>query len=208
MEARLTALRAREAQDQPDLDAMAESVRHAFDECALNYVKLSNQALEIAVVASEIVVRMRRGGIVMFCGNGGSAADAQHLAAELQGRFLKERAPLGAVALTANSSTLTAIGNDYSFDEIFERQVRGLGKRDDVLIGISTSGNSRNIVRAIAAARDMGIYTLGLTGETGGKMAQGCDALLRVPSRHTARIQEMHIGVGHMICNLIEDALF
>jgi D-sedoheptulose 7-phosphate isomerase len=191
-----------------DLEAMAEAARRSFQESAANYAKLSQQGHEIAAAAGEIVVRMRRGGVVLFCGNGGSAADSQHLAAELQGRFIKERAPLAAVALTANSSTLTAIANDYSYDEVFERQVRGLGKPDDILIGISASGNSRNVIRAIEAAKAIGIYTIGLTGETGGKMSNACDAIIRVPSRDTARIQEMHIGVGHMLCGMIEDALF
>ena len=198
----------RATQPRPDTEAMAEMARQAFEETAANYTRLAGQAGDIAAIATEIVARMRRGGMVMFCGNGGSAADSQHLAAELQGRFLKERAPLAAVALTANSSTLTAIANDYSYDEVFERQVKGLGKNTDVLFGISTSGNSRNVLRAIEAAKAMGIYTVGLTGESGGKMSNVCDAIIRVPSRHTARVQEMHIGVGHMICNLIEDALF
>jgi len=144
----------------------------------------------------------------MFCGNGGSAADSQHLAAELQGRFLRERAPLAALALTANASALTAIGNDYGFDEVFERQLRGLAKSGDVLIGISTSGNSKNVLRALTAAKSMGLYTVGLTGESGAAMVNCCDAIVRVPSKHTARIQEMHIGVGHVICQIIEDALF
>jgi len=189
-------------------DASAENVRKAFQECSANYDRLADQAELVVDIANEIIARLRRGGTVIFCGNGGSAADSQHLAAELQGRFMKERAPLAALALTANTSALTALSNDYGFDEVFERQVRGLAKRGDVLIGISTSGTSRNVIRALEAAKAMGVYTIGLTGLSGGLMANCCDAVVRVPSDHTARIQEMHIGVGHVICQIIEDALF
>jgi len=158
-------------------------------------------------VADRIVERMRAGGKVMFCGNGGSAADAQHLAAELAGRYLIDRAPLAAMALTTNSSTLTAVGNDYSFEDIFERQVRGIGRPGDVAVGISTSGNSSNVLKAMHAASDMDILSIGLTGEDGGKMSSACDICIQVPSSATPRIQEMHIAVGHNLCELIETAL-
>ncbi len=187
-------------------NAAADTIRKAFEESSANYARLADQAELIARIAEEIVSRLRRGGTVMFCGNGGSASDCQHLAAELQGRFLKERAPLAAVALTANSSALTALGNDYGFEEIFERQIRGLGKPADVLIAISTSGSSRNVIRALGAAKSIGMYAVGITGRSGGAMSNCCDAILRVPSDHTPRIQEMHIGVGHAICQVIEDA--
>lgn len=183
-----------------------ERVRSAFEEGAGNYAKLKEQAAEIADIADKIAGRMRRGGKVMLCGNGGSAADAQHLAAELQGRYLKERSPLAAIALTANTSTLTAIGNDYDFAEVFARQVRALGKPGDVLVAISTSGNSRNVVEAVKAAKSIGMFTVGLTGASGGALRKTCDAAVCVPSDHTPRIQEMHMGVGHMICELIEDS--
>jgi D-sedoheptulose 7-phosphate isomerase len=150
---------------------------------------------------------LRGGGKVLFCGNGGSAADAQHLAAELMGRFLRDRAPLAAVALTVDTSALTAIGNDYAFDEVFARQLRGLGRPGDALVAISTSGNSANVLKALAVAREAGIVTVGLTGASGGRMAGLCDLCIRVPATRTDRIQEMHIAVGHLICGLVEDAL-
>ncbi|PTX57735.1 D-sedoheptulose 7-phosphate isomerase [Litoreibacter ponti] len=182
-------------------------IRERFRETAQNYEKLTANAEQIQKVSLEIVARMRRGGCVYFCGNGGSAADAQHLAAELQGRFLHDRRPLSSIALTTNTSTLTAIGNDYGYAQIFDRQLRGLGQTEDVLVGLSTSGNSENIMLAMATAREMGIYAVGLTGSTGGAMADACDTCIRVPADHTARIQEMHIAVGHMMCEIVEQEL-
>lgn len=185
----------------------SQTVISRLEETARNYQTLTAQASAISRIGLTIVERMRDGGLTMFCGNGGSAADAQHLAAELQGRFLHDRRPMSSVALTTNTSTLTAIGNDYGYDQVFDRQVIGLGRPSDVLVGLSTSGNSRNVIRAIEAAKDMGIYTLGLTGSGGGAMAEICDDCIRVPSDHTARIQEMHIAVGHMLCEIIEAEL-
>lgn len=147
------------------------------------------------------------GGKVIFCGNGGSAADAQHLAAELMGKFLLDRAPMSAVSLTVDTSALTAIGNDYGFDSVFSRQLRGIGREGDVLFGMSTSGNSANVLRAFETARDMGITTIGLTGEGGGRMADLSDILIAVPHRQTNHIQEAHIAIGHMICAMVEDNL-
>jgi len=147
------------------------------------------------------------GGKVIFCGNGGSAADAQHLAAELMGKFLLDRAPMSAVSLTVDTSALTAIGNDYDFDNVFSRQLRGIGREGDVLFGMSTSGNSANVLRAFETARDMGITTIGLTGEGGGRMADLSDILIAVPHRQTNHIQEAHIAIGHMICAMVEDNL-
>lgn len=148
---------------------------------------------------------IENGNKVLFCGNGGSAADSQHLAAELIGRFKKERRSLASIALTTDTSILTAIANDYSYDDIFARQVEGLGRSGDVLIGISTSGNSKNVVKAIEMARSIGMHTIGFTGEGGGKMAELCDLTLTIPSKVTARIQEMHILAGHIICEIIEE---
>lgn len=160
-------------------------------------------------IISEIGERCKQavadGYKILLCGNGGSAADAQHLAAELIGRFVKERRSLAAVALTTDTSILTSIANDYSYDTVFERQVEGLGRSGDVLIGISTSGNSENVLRAMKKARDIGMHTIGLTGEDGGKLKAICDLTLTVPSRITARIQEMHILAGHIICELVEE---
>lgn len=142
---------------------------------------------------------------IIFCGNGGSAADAQHLSAELMGRYKIDRAPLAAMALTVDTSALTAIGNDYSFNDVFARQLSGIGNKGDVLYAISTSGNSQNILNAIDVARDKNIKIIGLTGLSGGKMTDKCDVLINVPCLQTNHIQEMHIAVGHIICGFVED---
>ena len=161
----------------------------------------------VAAVAEAVITCLQGGGTVYFCGNGGSAADAQHLACELAGRFLMDRPSLSAVALTTNTSSLTAIGNDYGYDEVFAREVGAHGRTGDVLLAISTSGNSRNIVRAIEAAREKRMAIIGLTGESGGKMRDLCDVCLCVPSTSTPRIQECHILIGHTICELLEQIL-
>ncbi|HKJ46796.1 MAG TPA: D-sedoheptulose 7-phosphate isomerase [Balneolales bacterium] len=145
---------------------------------------------------------------VLFCGNGGSAADAQHLAAELSGRFYKDRPALPAEALHCNTSYITAVANDYSYDEIYARLVNGIGKKGDILVGLSTSGNSSNIVKAFQEAREKGIITIGLTGKTGGKMKELSDLLICVPSSDTPRIQESHILIGHIICQFVEEKIF
>lgn len=150
---------------------------------------------------------LRAGGKILFCGNGGSAADSQHLAAELTGRFIKDRRPLAALALSTDTSALTCIGNDYSFDEVFARQVQGLGRTGDVLVGISTSGNSRNVIRAVEEARAAGMQVVGLLGRDGGALRELCDVAIVVPSQVTARIQESHILIGHTLCGLIEEQL-
>ena len=178
-----------------------------FNETAQNFNKLTEQTPLIINAVNVTIDKMRDGGKVMFCGNGGSAADAQHFAAELMGRFLIDRRPLSAIALSTNTSSITAIGNDYTFNEIFERQVLGVGKPGDVIICISTSGNSENIIRAANAAKNNGIFSIGLTGEKGGKLAGICDISIRVPSSSTPRIQEMHVAVGHAICDLVEKNL-
>lgn len=147
-------------------------------------------------------------GKVLFCGNGGSAADAQHISAELSGRFYKDRKPLFAEALHVNSSYLTAVGNDYGYDIVFERMVQAMGREGDVLVAISTSGNSPNIVKAVEAANQIGMITIGMTGSKGGKLKELCDIILNVPSDDTPRIQESHILVGHILCEWVELALF
>lgn len=141
---------------------------------------------------------------IFFCGNGGSAADSQHLAAEFMGRFLLERAPLPAIALTANSSSITAIANDYGYEFVFSRQLRGLGREGDVLVGISTSGNSKNVVNAFEVAQELGIATIAMTGKINSAMSTKCTLAVQVPSDSTPRIQEMHIAIGHTICQLVE----
>ena len=168
---------------------------------------LRSLAPEVDRVVTVIARSMAAGGALLVCGNGGSAADAQHITAELTGRFFRDRKPLRALALHANTSSLTAIGNDYGYDEVFAREVAAHAREGDVLLAISTSGNSRNIVRAIEAAREKGMTVIGLTGADGGKMRGVCDICLRVPSSSTPRIQECHILIGHTICELLERIL-
>jgi len=159
-------------------------------------------------IADAIVDCYQKGGKVLFCGNGGSAADAQHLAAELSGRFYFDRPPLEAEALHVNSSYVTAVANDYSYNDIYSRYVKGVGKPGDVIIGFSTSGNSENIVRALQVAREKKMVTVGMTGKTGGKMKVLSDFLLNVPSTDTPRVQESHIMLGHIFCEIVEETLF
>lgn len=155
-----------------------------------------------------ITTAFKNGNKILFCGNGGSAADAQHLAAEFSGRFYKDRDALPAEALHVNTSYMTAVANDYSFDVVYSRMVNGIGKKGDVLVGLSTSGNSINILKAIETAKEKGMTTIGFTGATGGKMKDECDILLNVPSTDTPRIQESHILIGHIICQLVEEQYF
>ena len=174
-----------------------------------DHVDTLSATLEVMPVLEEMAERCKialaSGNKILFCGNGGSAADSQHLAAELVGRFQKERRALASIALTTDTSILTAVGNDYGYDDVFARQVQALGRSGDILIGISTSGNSKNVVKAVEAARTVGMHTFGWTGEGGGKMAELCDLLFPVPSKVTARIQEMHILAGHILCELVEE---
>ncbi len=150
---------------------------------------------------------LRDGGKLMLCGNGGSAADSQHLAAEFTGRFIKDRPPIAAIALSTDTSALTCIANDYSFEVIFARQVQAIGKPGDCLIAISTSGNSGNVLAAVAAAKALGITCIGLLGRDGGKLKAECDIAIVVPSQVTARIQEAHILIGHSLCGAVEQQL-
>lgn len=171
---------------------------------------LSRQDLIAAIENAALVIIecYKNGGKVLFCGNGGSAADAQHLAAELSGRFGYDRPPLEAEALHVNTSFLTAVANDYTFDMVYERMVEASGKQGDVLVGLSTSGNSSNVVRAFEKAKSKGLTTIAFTGESGGKMATLADYLINVPSSETPRIQESHILIGHIICQIIESSIF
>lgn len=164
-------------------------------------------APQVATATSRVAACLARGGKLMLCGNGGSAADAQHIAAELTGRFVDDRRPLAAMALSTDSSALTCIANDYAFDQVFERQLRGLGRAGDVLVAISTSGKSPNVLRAAAAARELGIEVIGLLGRDGGPLKSLCDVAIVVPSSTTARIQEAHIFVGHALCAGVEREL-
>lgn len=177
--------------------------------CLVKQQMLDNTGIlqTIEDAASSCISALKAGNKIILAGNGGSAADAQHIAAELVGRFETERPGLPAITLTTNSSTVTAVANDYEYNNIFRRQVQALGQRGDVFIGISTSGNSPNVVAAIEQCKEQGITVIGLTGETGGKMQQLCDICVRVPSTNTARIQESHITIGHILCSLIDSAL-
>jgi len=172
-------------------------------------IAANGQFLEnIGKVIKIITDAYKSGNKVMFCGNGGSAADAQHLAAELSGKFCLDREPLAAEALHVNSSYITAVANDYSFDKIYSRYVSGAGRKGDILIGLSTSGNSENIVQAFAAARKNQMITIGFTGQTGGRLRELSDFLINIPSGNVPRIQEMHLLTGHIICEEVEKKLF
>ena len=160
---------------------------------------------EILDAAQKIQGRLEAGGKLLLMGNGGSAGDAQHIAAELVGRFKKERKAMPALALTVDTSSLTALGNDYGFDTIFERQVEALANKNDTVIGISTSGNSENVVRAVNKANSIGAFTIGLLGNDGGKLKDAVNLPIIIPSNDTARIQEVHITIGHIICEIIEE---
>lgn len=171
------------------------------------FKKLSALEPQVQAAVERCAAAVAAGNKVMFCGNGGSAADAQHLAAELVGRLVRDRRALPGMALSTDSSALTCIGNDFGFDEIFARQINGLGRPGDVLFAISTSGNSANVLRAVEVAKARGILTIGLTGHQGGKLAPLVDLALVVPSDDTARIQEAHIFLGHVICGSLERSL-
>jgi D-sedoheptulose 7-phosphate isomerase len=164
-------------------------------------------AKPLAQAATGVAKAFAAGKQLLVCGNGGSAADAQHIAAEFVGRYLKERAPFSAIALNANTSALTAIGNDYGFNDVFARQVRAHGRAGDVLLAISTSGSSHNVLRAVDEAHEVGMKVIGLTGGSGGALARSCDVCLTVRASSTPRIQEMHILLAHVLCELVEDAL-
>ena len=159
-------------------------------------------------VVSICITAFQNDKKILFCGNGGSAADAQHIAAELSGRFYKERPPLFAEALHVNSSFVTAVANDYNYEAVYARMIEAAGRADDILVAISTSGNSPNILKAIEKARQQKMKIVGLTGETGGAMINRCDFILNVPSRVTPRIQEAHILLGHILCEMVEEQLF
>lgn len=183
-------------------------IEHAEEGARLREAYFTANADRVVDAARRMAVTLAKGHKLLFCGNGGSAADAQHLAAEFVNRFQMERPPLPALALTTDTSIITAIGNDYSFDQIFEKQVQALGNAGDMLIGISTSGNSPNVVRAMLAARERGLTTMGLTGKGGGEMAGHCDLLFDVDHGRTALVQEVHITLGHLLCGLTDHFLF
>jgi D-sedoheptulose 7-phosphate isomerase len=189
------------------IDARALAARRLRESAEVKQA-LAKQAGTIARIAEALVTAFRRGNKVMLFGNGGSAADAQHLAAELMGRYRMKRKGLPAIALTTNTSNLTAISNDYSFAEVFAMQLIALGQSGDVAIGISTSGASRNVVKALRVARKKGLVTVGFTGAGGGTMKALSDYCLSIPAKDTARIQESHILAGHIICEIVEHEIF
>ncbi len=188
--------------------ALAVTRIRDFGSVMQSMVESSEYLSAVVKVAEAMTKCLRSGNKILFFGNGGSAADAQHLAAELSGRFLRERASLSGWALTTNSSVLTAIGNDYSFDEVFARQVHGIGSANDVAFALSTSGNSPNVLRAVNVAREKNLITVGLAGRTGGKLRTAVEHCICIPSDQTPRVQEAHILTGHILCELIEETLF
>ena len=188
---------------------MNERINNVIDEKIENLKALKEgDYSEKVIKLTEIIVKsMKKGGKLLVCGNGGSAADSQHIAAEIIGRFLKERKAFPAIALTTDTSILTSMGNDYGFDEIFARQVEGLGKKGDVLIGISTSGNSKNVIRAVEKAKELGVITVGLLGRDGGKLKEMCDYDITFPYKETGRIQEHHLLTYHLLSEFIEEKM-
>ncbi len=190
---------------------LASKIRQVFEESIAikkNVLEMPDIIEAISTAANMCVSTFKNRGAVYFCGNGGSAADAQHLAAELSGRFYFDRPPLNSEALHTNSSYLTAIANDYSYDEVYARSINGRAARGDVLFALSTSGNSKNVVRAVDAANDLEVFTIGMTGKGGGELKKKCRLLIEVPSGCTPRIQEAHILIGHILCEIVEHALF
>jgi len=186
----------------------AQVERLMAESCAVKQDLIRYYLDAIAKAVDATLQALKGGNLILLCGNGGSAADAQHLAAEFVNRFLIDRAALPAIALTTDTSVLTSIGNDSDFRQVFARQIEALGKAGDVLYAISTSGNSGNVIEAVKAARKRGMETIAFTGGDGGKLAPLCDLALIAPSRSTPRIQEAHITIGHIICQIVEEELF
>ncbi|MDD5557209.1 MAG: D-sedoheptulose 7-phosphate isomerase [bacterium] len=187
----------------------AAAIRAALDDSAALLARVGREhAGTIARMADVLIESFRRGGRLLVCGNGGSAADAQHIAGELVGRFLRERSPLSCLSLTVDTSVLTAIGNDYGFEHAFDRQVRAHGREGDVLLSISTSGASPNVINAVLEARRIGMRTVALSGRDGGELARAAEVCLTIPADSSPRIQEAHGAVGHVLCAMVEEALF
>jgi D-sedoheptulose 7-phosphate isomerase len=183
------------------------SAKQILNDAATSFALIAEVADQVDAAAKLITDSLAQGGKIFFCGNGGSAGDAQHLEAEFLGRFLKERHPLPAIALTTNASALTAIANDYDYSDVFSRQLKGLAKAGDVLVGISTSGQSPNVIKALKMAAKCEVKTIALTGKKFSEAADQADVAIQVPSTSTPRIQEMHIAVGHTLCEIAENSL-
>jgi D-sedoheptulose 7-phosphate isomerase len=188
--------------------ALRKVMEHAREGLTARERFFEEQGRAMVEIARCMASSLAAGGKILFCGNGGSAADSQHLAAEFVNRFQLERPPLPAIALTTDTSILTAIGNDYGFDLVFLKQVQALGAEGDVLVGVSTSGGSSNVVQALRAGRDKGLVTVGLVGDAPGEMLSLCDFALQAPSKSTPVIQECHIAAGHMLCHIVDHFLF
>jgi D-sedoheptulose 7-phosphate isomerase len=188
--------------------AVRKVLEHAKEGLRAREAFFEENAQNLVAIARAMAVTLTEGGKLLFCGNGGSAADSQHLAAEFVNRFKLERPPLPAIAITTDSSILTAIGNDYGFDLVFVKQVQALGLSGDMLVGISTSGTSPNVLAALREAKSRGLATLGMCGGMTGEMEPLCDHLISVPSKDTAIIQEVHIAAGHMLCHVVDHFLF
>jgi D-sedoheptulose 7-phosphate isomerase len=190
---------------------MQEHISDILNDSFNNLQKVINDKgliLEIETITTKIIKAFKDGNKLLLCGNGGSASDAQHIAAELSGRFIKERKPLYAEALHVNSSYMTAVSNDYGFESTYSRMLEAIGEKGDVLIALSTSGNSENVVNAVKMANSLDMLSVGMSGATGGKIKELCQHNIIIPSSNTARIQEAHIIVGHIFCQIIEDKLF
>ena len=190
---------------------MKSRIKNSIKSSVENHTRVlndSNLQINIERIVTNSIEAFKNHKKILFCGNGGSASDAQHIASELSGRFYKDRAPLYAEALHVNSSYMTAVANDYGYEETYARMIEASGRKGDVLVGISTSGNSPNVVKAMQNAKEIGMITVGFTGSKGGKMKEICDIMIQVPSDDTPRIQEVHILVGHIICQLIEEEMF
>tara|TARA_A100001015_G_C15036024_1_gene736271 strand:- start:2007 stop:2570 length:564 start_codon:yes stop_codon:yes gene_type:complete len=183
-------------------------IKKTLNEISNNFTNLAEQSVTQIEEASKLIIKsLQSGGKIMFCGNGGSASDAQHLSAELVGKYMKNRKPLASVALTTDTSVITAISNDFSFDEIFSRQIESIGSEGDVLYAISTSGKSKNIIKAIETAKKLNIKILGVTGSDDTSFREICDMVISVPASRPDRIQEMHIAIGQIICEILEQEL-
>lgn len=187
---------------------MKNYINNYFEAVSKNFIDFKNQSEEIILAVDKIVYSLKSGNKIIFCGNGGSASDAQHLATELIGRYKDDRDPLAAIAITTDTSALTAIGNDYGFDNIFSRQIEGIGKPGDTLVAISTSGNSKNVINAAHSAKKNGINVIGLTGKKESKFSELCDICIHAQNEKTNHIQEMHIAVGQLICEIVEKEIF
>jgi D-sedoheptulose 7-phosphate isomerase len=186
---------------------MQNIIEDYFEKVSKNFIQLKNQSKYIEAASEKVIQSLQNGNKIIFCGNGGSAGDSQHLAAELMGRYKVDRKPLPAIALTVDTSAITAIGNDYGYENVFSRQLKGIGNKGDVLISISTSGKSENVLEAIIEAKKMGIYVISLTGINDSEMKKISDLTISAQSNETNHIQEMHIAIGQLICGIVENAV-